>query len=224
MVFFSFLGASLDYKNNLFFIVGLSIQGATAASVAGLVGVIAEERRFGTLTFLLLSPASRIAVFVGRLLPGVAIATGVSVFTSILGFLVVDWPLNLVESFGYLLLIFVASLAGAALGLVLSAFGLIYREIFQISSAVQLVMLVITGATVASSDLPQWIRVLAQGSPLTHAIQAARGLVSDTLRASDYWVLIASETLVATVWLLVALFLMKNLEVRARQKATVDLY
>ncbi|MDP3173421.1 MAG: ABC transporter permease, partial [Phenylobacterium sp.] len=182
------------------------------------------ERRFGTLTFLLLSPASRIAVFVGRLLPGVAIASGVSVFTSILGFLVVGWPLNLVESFGYLLLIFVASLAGAALGLVLSAFGLIYRDIYQISSAAQLVLLVITGATVASSDLPQWVRTLAQGSPLTHAIQAARELVSDALSVSDYWVLIASETLVAIFWLLVALLLMKSLEIRARQKATVELY
>jgi len=129
-----------------------------------------------------------------------------------------------VESFGYLLLIFVASFAGAALGLVLSAFGLIYRDIYQISSAAQLVMLVITGATVALADLPQWVRVLAQGSPLTHAIQAARGLVSGALSASDYWSLIASETLVAMVWLLVALLLMKSLEIRAKQKATVELY
>lgn len=224
MVFFSLLGASLDYKNSTFFIIGTSLQGATSASVAGLVGVIAEERRFGTLTFLILSPASRIAVFVGRLLPGVAIAMGVSVFTSTLGFLIVGWPLNLAKSLGYLLIIFVASLAGATLGLTLSAFGLIYRDIFQISSAVQLVLLVITGATVDFVDLPQWVRVLAQGTPLTHAVQAAHGLVDSTLSAPDYWILIASETLVAMVWLLAALVLMRVLEVKAKQAATVELY
>lgn len=224
MAFFSILGASLDYKNNTFFIVGTSLLGATAASVAGLVGVIAEERRFGTLTFLLLSPASRIAVFVGRLLPGVVIAMGVSVFTSALGFLVVGWPFNLTKSFGYLLVIFVASLAGASLGLALSAFGLVYRDIYQISSAAQLMLLVITGATVDSVDLPQWIRFLAQGSPLTHAIQAAHGLVNDALSAHAYWILIASEVLVGFAWLLMALVLMKILEVKARQAATVELY
>lgn len=224
MLFFVLLGSSLDYKNGMFFVIGASLQGATSASVAGLVGVIAEERRFGTLTFLMLSPASRIAVFVGKLLPGLGFAAGVSIFTSTLGFLVAGWPMDLTKSLEYFLVILAASFSGAALGLMLSAFGLIYRDIFQIASAMQFVLLLVTGATVDSVDLPRWVQIIGQGMPLTHAIEAARGLANNATGTHRYLVLMLSEILVGLFWLFVALCLMKLLEVMAKRDATIELY
>jgi len=222
--FFVLLGGALGYQDPLFFILGSSLQGATAASVSGLVGVIAEERGFGTLAHILVSPASRVAVFVGRLLPGVAIAIGVTAFTSLVGFLIVGVELSVAQMGAYFVSIVAASFAGSALGLTLSSFGLIYRDIFQISSAAQIVLLIATGATVAVVDLPLWVQFVGQGLPLTHAIEAARGVIAQSLTPSEFWSLIGFEMAVGGAWLAVGLLFAKALERLSRTRGTVELY
>ena len=68
-VFFVYLGRSANVANSTFFVIGNSF---VAAAVTGLFGMgqgIAGERRFQTLSLLLASPASRLALFLGRAVP-----------------------------------------------------------------------------------------------------------------------------------------------------------
>lgn len=223
IVFFVLLGRSLEYRDDLFFITGNALLGATAASVSGLVGVIAEERRFGTLSTILVSPASRVAVFVGRLLPGVVLAIGTAVFTSCLGFVAVGWPYGPLESLAYLAAITVAAFSGSALGLTLSAFGLIYRDIFQIATAAQFALLLLTGANVALDRLPEWAQGLALGLPLTHAVAGVRELTAAGV-TTTFWSALGTDVLVGACWLGVGLVLMNVLERAARRGASLELY
>jgi ABC-2 type transport system permease protein len=222
--FFVLLGTSLDYGNPLYYTVGLSLQGATAASIGGLVGVIAEERGFGTLGVILVSPASRLAVFVGRMAPGVVFAVMVAGLTAAVGFVLAGWGADLVQVLLFAAAILIAALSGSALGLALSAFGLVYRDIFQVAMIAQFVLLLCTGASIQSADLPAWVRLIAEGLPLTHAIAAGRLIVQGgDSTGVPILALFAAELAVAVVWTGVALVLMVALERAARAGARVDL-
>jgi ABC-2 type transport system permease protein len=224
LAFFAFLGNAFKYENFIFFVIGTSILGATSSSVAGLVGVIAEERRFGTLKYLMLSPASRIAVFIGRMAPGILFAVFVSIMTSTFGFLVASVKLDSVTVFSYLLIIVAASFSGACLGLMLSASGLIFRDIYQISNSAQLILLVASGASINIHDLPDWIQEVSKFLPLTHAISAGRNLVELNLITRFYWHSLFSEILIGFCFLGLALGAMIYFENRSRMSATIDLY
>ncbi len=220
-VFFIALGNANGYGNPQFFVTGNAIQATAAAGVGGMVSVIADERRFGTLSALLASPVPRTAVFVGRLIPGVACGVIVSAVISVLGFLFAGLPFPL-ENLGlYAFAVVIASLSCSTLGLALSAFGLIYRDIYQLATGIYLVMIVTSGANIAWSDLPAPLRWVGSVLPSGHAIEAIRSL-HDSSR-SDYWVLCGLEVGVALLWLATSLLLLRGLEQRARATARVEL-
>lgn len=223
MAFFVLLGQSLEYRYPTYFVIGLALQGATAGSVGGLVSTIAEERGFGTLLHIVVSPASRVAVFVGRMAPGVLSATGVAVLSSVFGLLFVGWPFDAAGSAVFLGAILASSFSGAALGLCLSSVGLIFRDIYQLALIAHFALLVLTGATIARGDLPIVLQWVGGGLPLTHAIDAARRLAEDGVQA-DSAALLGVELVVGCAWLLLALALTVVLERASRRTGALDVY
>ena len=84
-VFFVYLGRAANVANSTFFVIGNSF---VAAAVTGLFGMgqgIAGERRFQTLSILLASPASRLALFLGRAVPTMVNGFIVALITFALG-------------------------------------------------------------------------------------------------------------------------------------------
>lgn len=223
IVFFVALGNALDYQDPAFFIVGNGIQVAATAGIAGMVSVIADERRFGTLALVLGSPGSRVAVFVGRMLPGVVCGFIVASLTSALGLVFVAKPLAPFQLLLYVLAILVASISCSGMGLALSACGLVYRDIFQIATAAYLLTMVVSGANIDRSSLPEWTRILGDALPSTHAIHAVRSMLSGAGLQTTVTSL-AFEGCVALVWIVGALVLMKAFERVAKRRAALDLY
>ncbi|WP_431218293.1 ABC transporter permease [Leifsonia xyli] len=220
MLFFVVLGKANGYGDPQFFICGNAILATAAAGVGGMVSVIADERRFATLPVVLTSPSSNVAVFVGRLLPGVLSGALASLVVSILGFTMAGLPFQPSSIGLYAIAILVASVSCSALGLALSAFGLVYRDIYQLATAAYLVMLVTSGANVAWSNLPSPLVIVGMALPAGHSIAAVRTL-SDS--GVGFWPQCGLELCVAAAWLAVALTLMRVFERRARQNASVDL-
>ncbi|MDN4613016.1 ABC transporter permease [Leifsonia sp. F6_8S_P_1B] len=223
IVFFVAVGAAFDYQNPVFFIVGNGVQVAATAGIAGMVSVIADERRFGTLSMVLGAPTSRIAVFVGRMLPGMACGFAVAALTSSVGLLAVGRAPTLSQVGGYALAIGVATVSCSAMGLALSAFGLIYREIFQIATAAYLLLMVVSGANIDRAALPGWVRGLGDVLPTTHSIDGIRDLLSGGALPALAAPLLM-ELAVAAAWTAGALVLMKLLESLAKRRAALDLY
>jgi ABC-2 type transport system permease protein len=223
ILFFVALGQALSYQDPAFFIVGNGIQVAATAGIAGMVSVIADERRFGTLSMVLGSPGSRVAVFVGRMLPGVVCGFIVASLTSVVGLALVSRPLDPPQFLLYMLAIIVAAVSCSAMGLALSACGLVYRDIFQIATAAYLLTMVVSGANIDRSTLPEWTRILGDALPTTHAIDAVRAMLDgQTVRTA--LASVALEGCVAAVWVAVALVLMKLFERVAKRRDALDLY
>lgn len=223
VTFFVLLGSSLGYQDPAFFVIGNSIQVAAAAGISGLVSVIADERLFGTLTHILGSPGSKIAVFVGRILPGVVLGIFVALLTSLVGFAAVGWPISGASWGPFVVIIVVASFSSSALGLFLSALGLVYRDIYQIAGAAYLLMLVVSGANIARADLPGVLVWVGNLLPQTHSVDAAR-LLADGADGSSVWIAVVAELLVGGAWLLAGLLALTWLQRQARQRSTIEIY
>ena len=222
IVFFVLMGQALGYGDPSFFILGNAVQVAAAAGVSGLVSVIADERRFGTLTLLLASPGSRTTVLLGRMLPGVAIGAVISLVSTAVGVVTAPWDVT-PGALGVIVLAVLASaVSSAALGLVLSALGLVYRDVFQLAGAAYLLTLLVSGANVDRQDLPGCLQVLGGFLPQTNAIAAIRAVAAGSVSASLPWVVM--ELCVGVAWATVALVGMRVLEQTARRRSTVALW
>ncbi|UAJ79777.1 ABC transporter permease [Leifsonia sp. ZF2019] len=223
LVFFLSLGSSLRYGDPEFFVVGNAIQVSAAAGVSGLVSVIADERRFGTLSVILGSPGSAVAVFVGRLIPGVVLGTSVSVMTGLVGLAFTGSGTTLAGSLFFVLTAVVAASSCSALGLALSALGLVYRDIYQVATAAYLALLVFSGSNVDRADIPPVVRWIGDLLPTTHAIEAARGVLAGGSAGAAAPLLLA-ELGVGVAWGAAALIGMRILAHRARVLARVELF
>lgn len=223
LVFFLALGSSFEYADPSFFVIGNSIQAAAAAGVAGLVSVIADERRFGTLSFVLGAPTSPLPVFVGRLFPGVVLGTFVSVTVGFCGLVAVGAAPSLRGALVYVAIAVVAAGSCSALGLALSALGLVYRDIYQLATAAYLALLVFSGANVERADIDASVRWIGDLLPTTHAIAAARRILSGGPIAAALPD-IGFEFVVAVAWTGIAVLGMRILSHRARVAARLDLY
>ena len=72
----------------------------------------------------------------------------------------------------------VAAFSCTGLGLAAGALALRVRESAMLSNIVMGLLIVFCGVNVALSALPYWIATVGSYLPLTHAIEAARGLVA----------------------------------------------
>jgi ABC-2 type transport system permease protein len=83
------------------------------------------------------------------------------------------------------------------------------------------ILLIFTGANVALEDLPGWMSTLAQGLPLTHAIEAARRL-ADGASFGRVVGLIAAEVLVGAIYAVLGYFGLRLMERESRVHATLE--
>jgi ABC-2 type transport system permease protein len=221
ITFFALLGAAAGYQDPTFFLIGNAVLASAMAGMVGMITVIADERRFGTLAHIVASPAVRAAVFAGRAAPSALLGTAVSLLCLLLGAVVLSAPIGWADVPALIGLLLAAGFACSCLGLALSAFGLAYREVFSVANAVYLTLLICTGANVAFGDLPGWLKAVGRGLPLTHALAGVRELAAGApVGAAPF----AFEFLVGFAWLAAALAMLRVFEHMAVRRGTTDLY
>lgn len=222
IVFFTYLGRAADVEDDTFYVVGNAVVAAAVPCLFGMSHAITDERYTNTLSLLVVSPASRVTLFLGRAAPAALNGAVVALFAFAVGSLVLDvsvpWraiPLLLVA-------ILATSFSCTGLGLVNAALGLRWRETAVLSNLILYALLLCAGANVPLDLLPGWLQAVAQGLPVTHGIQAARGIVAGDPFA-DVARLLALEVLVGTSYATVGLVLLRRFELEARRGASLEL-
>jgi len=157
--------------------------------VPGLVGVIltmtmvmltamaiARERERGTLEALIVSPASRFEVVLGKILPYIVIGYVQTTLILILGWLVFDVPVVGSISLLYVLSsLFIA--ASLAVGLVFSTIARTQQQAMQMSFFFLLPNILLSGFMFPFEGMPRLAQWLAQALPLTHYLRVVRRIV-----------------------------------------------
>jgi ABC-2 type transport system permease protein len=221
ILFFAYVGRYSGLQNDEFFVIGNAVQASALAGIFGMAMTIGGERWTQTLSPLLATPAHRVPLFLGRALPLIANGFLVSAFGFAVGSLLLDFDLAASEIPGIALVVLVCSFSCTALGLLTGSIGLRARDVFFLANLVALLLLLFCGVNVPLDSMPDWMRTVAEGLPLTHGIEAAREIAAGAA-VSDVSGLIATEAGIGVAYAVVAYGLFRFFEADGRRHATLE--
>jgi ABC-2 type transport system permease protein len=219
---FVYIGRSAGVQSDEFYVIGNAVQYASVPCLFAMTQAISGERYQQTLTYILVSPAGRLSLFLGRALPVIVNSMFVALFSLLVSGLVlgIDVPLS---AWGPIaLVIFVATFSCTGLGLICAGIGLRVRETAVLNNIIFGLLLIFTGATVQIGELPSWMQAISERVPLTHGIEAARR-VADGAALGDVGGLLASEALIGVVYTFLGYQLLLFMERESRKRASLGI-
>jgi ABC-2 type transport system permease protein len=157
IVFFAYLGRFAGVESDQFFLIGNTFVAIAVTGFFGMGNSVANERRSQTLTSLLASPASRLALFLGRALPSILTGFLVAAISFAAGAAILDVHVDPGETAALSVAVLASSFACTAFGLCLGALGLRGRNVGLFADAVAGCMLLTSGANVPLERLPEWL-------------------------------------------------------------------
>jgi ABC-2 type transport system permease protein len=223
VLFFAYIGRDAGVADDRFYVIGNAVQYVAIPCLFAMGNTIGSERRYQTLGLLLVTPARRIPLFLGRSLPVIVNGIGVSVVALVAGAAILRVHVGVGSLPDLLLCVAVASFSCTGLGLVTAALALRVRETAVLVNIAFGVLLIFCGVNVPLASLPPWMRDVAAWLPLTHAIGAARQAsvgVSLGSLGSD----LAKEALLGLGYVVVGLLLLAYFERESRRRATLDIF
>ena len=222
ILFFAYLGRAAGVENDTVFVVGNAMVAAAVPGLFGMADTITDERYTHTLSLLVVSPASRLALFLGRAAPVAVNGAIVAAFAFLVGALILDVSVPTSSLLPLIVTVLVTAFACTGLGIVNAAMGLRWRETALLSNLLLYFLLLAAGVNVPLDLLPGWLSTIAQGIPVTHGVEAARGLVAGESRI-DVAPTLGAELLVGLVYATVGLFFVRLFELEARRGASLEL-
>jgi ABC-2 type transport system permease protein len=213
VLFFAAVGRTAGVNDNSFYLIGNAVQYAAIPCLFAMSNTIGGERYSQTLSLLLVSPARRTPLFLGRALPVIVNGFACSVVALAVGALALGVTLAPVTWLPLALVVAVCSFACTGLGLVTAGLALRVRETAVLANIVFGVLLIFCGTNVPLSG--GWL-------PMTHGIAAARELAGGS-RLSDVTGLIAQELGVGLLYIVIGLGLLAFFESESRRRATLEI-
>ena len=222
ILLFAYIGRSAGLESDGFFVIGNAVQYSAIPCLFAMANTIAGERWTQTLGIVLVTPARRLPLFLGRSLPVVLNGWLVSMFSLVVGSLLLDVTIPVSAWAPLALVVAVASASCTGLGLVNAALGLRVRETAVLSNVLFGVLLIFCGVNVPLSALPGWAATLGTWLPLTHAIEAARALANGGSLGSVLG-LVGHEVALGVVYGAIGMLALRLLEVEGRRRATLEI-
>lgn len=221
MLFFIFMGKYVGFSDPLYIVIGNILLIPAASGMGGVTLAIGEERQWGTLSYVLGSPAPRSPVFMGR-----AFYYIVDGFvTALLGFAIAAGLFGLDLSQVNILLLMICSLliavTSSGLGFLFGSISLVTRDGWMILNTFLSFLYILVGVNFPITSLPLMLQKLSWGLPLTRGIMAAR-LVMEGEGWSAIRSLIAGEALIGLIYILIGYFFFMFLEKYSMQSGTLD--
>ncbi len=171
----------------------LTFSGTLLASFA-----IVRERERGTLEQLMVTPATPVAVVLGKLLPYLVLAFVQLLLVLFLMTTVFGVPIH--GSIPLLLgLATIYLFALLSLGLLVSSRAKTQMEAVQIAQMLLLPSIMLSGYIFPLSSLPTFLRYAAQILPATHFIAISRGIIIRGASFADLWEHVAALLAIAVV-------------------------
>jgi ABC-2 type transport system permease protein len=221
IIFFASFGPAFSDLQPSFFAAGNALQVAAMAAVFGVSQTIANERFAGSINNVLMTPASRVALYAGRGLPHLAIGALTAAVGLVLAASITDLHLTSAQWASVLPVIVVTTASCTGVGMLFGALGLMGRDTTFSGNIAYIGLLLLSGAAVPPSYLPAPLAIAAHGLPMTNGVAALRKLLVEGA-GSGFWSLIAWEAVVGAVWIALTLAMLHRIERRARRSGRLD--
>ena len=221
MLFFIYLGKFVGFTNPLYIVIGNVLLIPAAYGLNGVNLAIADERQWGTLSYVLGSPAPRLPIFMGRAL--FYILDGF--ITALLGLgiaaLIFHLDLSKVNFWMLVLCIFLIAITSSGLGFLFGSISLVSRDGWMILTTFVSALYILVGVNFPVESLPPMLQPVAYGLPLTRGIMAARL----ALQGAGWGVighLVTGEVLVGAIYILIGYLSFHLIEKRSMASGTLD--
>jgi ABC-2 type transport system permease protein len=221
ILLFVYIGRSAKLESDSFYVIGNALQYAAIPCLFATANTIAGERYQQTLGYILITPARRLPLFLGRTLPVVTNGFAVSAFALVVGGLIVGTHVPGTAYGPIALVIAVSAFSCTGLGLINAALGLVARETAVLSNIFFGVLLILSGANVPVSSLPGWLQAVSVRIPLTHGIAAARRLAAGSSLSSVLG-LVGTEAAIGLVYAAIGYSMIRLTEAVSRRQATLE--
>jgi ABC-2 type transport system permease protein len=221
MVFYTYLGRFSVLADDTFFVIGNAAQAGSMAGIYGMVMGLVNEREFGTLSAVFATPARRLPLFLGRSIPLIGIGLFGCAFTFVAGFLLLNVRIPLTALPEVALILALTTVTVAMFGLTVGALSLRVGDLWVGSNITYTLMLLLCGVNVPPSAMPGWLAGIGRALPLTHGIQAARGLAAGR-RLSDVAGQIGMEATIGAGYAVLGYVLLRLFEVENRRRASLS--
>jgi len=174
--FFAFLSIYLQYPASVtqYIVIGNAIQSMSFSAVFAVANITSQDKWQGTLPSTMVTPANRVALFIGRawfqvLLSAMIAAAGLLYAAVIFGvsFASADFA-------GIAVVVLLTSIAMISFGLLISAVGLYMRTALIVANIFLFVTLLLSGVNFPVSVLPGWLQPVSWVIPLTYGTEAVR--------------------------------------------------
>jgi ABC-2 type transport system permease protein len=221
MLFFVFLGKYVGFSNPLYIVFGNILLIPASGSMSGVTYTIGDERTWGTLNYVLGSPAPRMPVFMGRaffyIIDGFLTALlGLSIVIAIFHVSLsgINFPLLILS-------MFLLAISSSGLGFLFGSIALISRDGWIILNTFLSALYILVGVNFPVEALPHALQTISFGLPLTRGIMAAR-LAMQGAGWAQVSNLIAGEILVGFVYILIGYLCFRLIEKRSTVSGTLD--
>ncbi len=222
ILLFVYIGRSAGVQSDEFYVIGNAVQYASIPCLFAMTHAIAGERSQQTLSYILVSPAGRLPLFLGRALPVIANAMVVAAFSLLVSGLIlgIDVPVSSWPAIA--LVIFISTFSCTGLGLICAGVALRVREAAVFLNFIFGLLLIFTGANVPIDQLPGWMQAISERIPLTHGIEAARQ-VADGASIGDVSGLLATEAVIGIAYTLAGYAVLRFMELESRRRASLQI-
>ncbi len=221
ILLFAYIGRTTGVGSDKFFVIGNALQYASIPCLFAMTNIVAGERFQNTLAYILVSPAGRIPIFVGRAVPVVINGAFVAALSLVLGGLILDVHVAAGSLAPLAFVVLVTAYSCTGLGLISAGLGLRIRETAVLANVLFGVLLIFTGANVPLDTLPNWMSTISGWLPITHGIEAARE-VADGASLGDVSGLVAKEAALGTAFAVGGYLLIRFMEREARKRASIE--
>ena len=184
--FFAFLSIYLGYSLQVtqYIVIGNALQSMSFSAVFAVANITSQDKWQGTLPSMMVTPANRVALFIGRawfqvLLSSLIAAAGLLYAATLFGvsFASADFAAIAV-------IIFLTSAAMISFGLLISAVGLYMRTAMIVANIFLFVTLLLSGVNFPVTNLPGWLQPVSWTIPLTYGTQALRDAIAGSTLTS----------------------------------------
>jgi ABC-2 type transport system permease protein len=221
ILLFAYIGRTTGLASDKFFVIGNALQYASIPCLFAMTNIVAGERFQNTLAYILVSPAGRLPLFLGRAVPVVVNGAFVAALSLAMGALILDVHIAAGSLAPLAVVVLVTAYSCTGLGLIGAGLGLRIRETAVLSNVLFGILLIFTGANVPLNQLPGWMEHVSQWLPITHGIQAGR-LVADGASLADVGGLVGREAALGTLFAIGGYALIRVMEREARRRASIE--
>jgi ABC-2 type transport system permease protein len=222
VLFFAAVGRTAGVNDDSFYLIGNAVQFTAIPCLFAMSNTIGGERYSQTLSLLLVSPARRTPLFLGRALPVIVNGFVCSLIALVVGAVALRVALVPSTWLPLSVVVAVSAFACTGLGLVTAAVALRVRETAVLANIVFGILLIFCGTNVPLSALPGWMAEVAGWLPMTHGIAAARELAGGTSLGGVSG-LIGQEIGVGVLYIVLGLGLLRFFEAESRRHATLEI-